>query len=57
MIGQDLNVEAQNTGESVFFILYDKETLPKGNHQVKIGIYSNGKLIEEIESSFIGLSK
>ncbi len=57
MIGQDIIVKAQNTGESVFFILYDIETLEKGNHQVKIGVYSNGKLIEEIESSFIGLNK
>jgi len=57
MIGQDIIVEAQNTGESVFFILYDKETLKKGNHKVNIGVYSNGTLIDEIETSFIGLNK
>ncbi len=57
MIGQNIKVDPQNTGESVFFIIYDKETIEKGNHKVKIGVYSNGKLIEEIESSFIGLNK
>ncbi len=53
-IGQDIFVKGQTVGESVFFILFEKQNLKLGNQQLKIGVYSNGELIDEIETSFVG---
>jgi cytochrome c oxidase accessory protein FixG len=54
IIGNDINVKKQTVGESVFFLTLNREAVTSDKTAVKFGIYSDGKLIEEITSTFLG---
>jgi len=54
IIGNDINVKKQTVGESVFFLTLNREAVASDKTPVKFGIYSEGKLIEEITSTFLG---
>lgn len=53
MIGDDLVLSAQGEVQSKFMILINENHIPSRNIDLKIGIYSNDKLIEKISTSFI----
>ena len=54
IIGNEINVKKQSVGESVFFLILDRKEVREEKTSVKFGIYSNGKLIEEVNSTFMG---
>ena len=54
MIGGKMNVKKQGLKESTLFIEIDKKDLNSSKEKLKIGIYSNGKLIETTSTNFIG---
>lgn len=54
IIGNDINVKKQTVGESVFFLVIDRNEIKQEKTSVTFGIYSNGKLIEEVNSTFMG---
>jgi cytochrome c oxidase accessory protein FixG len=54
MIGGKMNVKKQGLKESTLFIEIDKKDLNSSKEKLKIGIYSNGKLIETTSTNFTG---
>jgi cytochrome c oxidase accessory protein FixG len=54
VIGEQIMVKSQSIGESVFFIILDEEVLQPGKMDIRIGIYSGERLIEEAKASFVG---
>lgn len=57
VIGDFNKVKAQTVGESVFFILLDKKEIDQQETDMEVGIYTKGKLIEHIKTTFIGPNK
>lgn len=54
IIGNDILVRQQSIGESVFFLLLQKSDLNTDKVPVKFGIFSEGKLIDQVNSTFLG---
>jgi len=54
IIGNSINVKKQTVGESVFFLILNSQDVISDKTSVRFGIYSNGELIEEITSIFVG---
>jgi cytochrome c oxidase accessory protein FixG len=54
IIGNNINVKKQTVGESVFFLTLGRNEVKQEKTSVTFGIYSNGKLIEEVNSTFMG---
>jgi len=54
IIGNDIIVKNKSVGESVFFLILDREDISSDKTSVAFGIYSGGELIEEINSIFVG---
>lgn len=54
IIGNSINVKKQTVGESVFFLILNSQDVISDKTSVRFGVYSNGKLIEEITSIFVG---
>jgi len=54
MVGGHLNVKKQGLKEGTLFIEIDKKDLNSSKEKLKIGIYSNGKLIEKTTTNFSG---
>jgi hypothetical protein len=54
IIGTDINVKKQTVGESVFFLILNSQDISSDKTSVSFGVYSEGKLIEEITSTFVG---
>lgn len=54
IIGNDINVKKQSLGESVFFLILNSSDVTSDKTPVRIGVYSEGQLIEEITSTFVG---
>ncbi|MEN8224413.1 MAG: cytochrome c oxidase accessory protein CcoG [Bacteroidota bacterium] len=57
IIGEEIVVQSQSLGESVFFIILDKTDVTTHKMELEVGIYSNGKLIEKAETTFVGPEK
>ncbi|RLD37362.1 MAG: cytochrome c oxidase accessory protein CcoG [Bacteroidetes bacterium] len=57
VIGEEILVKEQSLSEHVVFVYLNKEDMPGATEKIVIGIYSDGQLIEEIETSFIGPNK
>lgn len=57
LIGDLHEVKAQTVGESVFFILLNRDQLQNAESKIDVGIYSNSELIETISTTFIGPNK
>ena len=54
MIGGTMNIEKQGLKEGTLFIEINKHDLSSSKEKLKIGIYSNGKLIEKTSTNFSG---
>jgi cytochrome c oxidase accessory protein FixG len=54
IIGSAIMVGKQSLGESVFFLVLNKTDITSDKTEIKFGVYTEGKLIEEIESIFVG---
>ena len=54
IIGGDILVKQQSVGESVFFTILEKKDVNSDKIPVRFGVYSQGKLIEELTVSFVG---
>ena len=57
IIGENIVVEPQSIGESVFFIILDKADVTAHKMDVEVGIYSNDKLIDKAKATFVGPEK
>jgi cytochrome c oxidase accessory protein FixG len=55
MVGNDLiNVEKENVASGEFFIILNRNQIKNRKTKLKIGVYSNGKKIETIQTNFLG---
>jgi cytochrome c oxidase accessory protein FixG len=54
MIGDPLIVEKGQVGEAQFLVLIRKSDLKSSNTEVEFKVMSNGKKMDEIESTFVG---
>ncbi len=54
MVGDPLVVEKGQVGEAQFLVLIPKKDLKSSNTQVEFKVLSNGKEMDEIESTFVG---
>jgi cytochrome c oxidase accessory protein FixG len=54
IIGKDINVKPQGKADTKFLIVLPKNEIKKMNTPLEIGVYSNGKLIEKKNTSFLG---
>jgi hypothetical protein len=57
LIGDLSVVKSQTVGESVFFILLNKDKIAASETSIEVGIFSDGVLIEKIKTTFISPSK
>lgn len=53
IVGKGLVVKKEAAGSGVFFIYIDKDKLTKRQNKIEIGVYSNGKKIDEVKTSFL----
>ena len=54
LIGGTMNIKKQGLKEGTLFIEINKKDLSSSKEKLKIGIYSNGKLIEKTSTNFSG---
>ncbi len=54
VIGKDLIVKKESMTQGSFFIFLDKRAIHKRKTELKIGIYSNGRLVKTVKTSFFG---
>ena len=54
MVGELTDIKAQTVGESVFFILFNKDEIKSQETIIEFAVYANGELIEKIKTTFIG---
>jgi polyferredoxin len=55
MVGKDtLNVEKENISSGEFFVIIDRKDLIIRKTELEIGVYSNGKKIENVKTNFLG---
>ncbi|MFP4091578.1 MAG: cytochrome c oxidase accessory protein CcoG [Cyclobacteriaceae bacterium] len=58
MVGNDeLFVEKQGVVESAIFIIFDKEDIHEMKTEVTLGVYSGDKLVEKVDTNFLGPDK
>lgn len=57
LIGKEISLQALNVQESEFMILFDKDKIKSTVMQLNIQIYANGKIVNDIKTTFIGPSK
>ena len=54
LMGDPIIAEKGNVGKGSFLVAIQKDQLKSSNTRLKFGVYSDDKLIEEYETSFIG---
>jgi len=54
IIGKDLAVKKEDMTQGSFFLFLNKSDIKKRKTELKIGIYSNGKLIKTVKTNFLG---
>ena len=54
VVGSSPVVKKQSVGEAVFFILLDRSAIKKGRMEVEIGVFSDGKLLDQTTAAFVG---
>lgn len=57
LIGQLVVLEEQGVGEGAFFVAIDPKDLEKMSSKIRIGLYSEDKLVESVKTSFLGPAK
>jgi cytochrome c oxidase accessory protein FixG len=53
LVGNEISIEPQGRRDAKFLIILPKNEIDRMNTKLSIGIYSNGKLIETKETSFL----
>lgn len=56
VVGEDIHLKAQALGESVFFVLLDRNDARKEKIPILLGIYTGNTLISEVKSVFMGIN-
>jgi cytochrome c oxidase accessory protein FixG len=54
VVGKDLQVKSEDVTQGSFFLFLDKKDIKKRKTEIKIGVYSNGKLIKTVKTNFLG---
>ncbi|HEY8401470.1 MAG TPA: cytochrome c oxidase accessory protein CcoG [Cytophagaceae bacterium] len=54
MVGKDLFLESQSIASGALFVVMDRNEISDTKTKVVIGVYSNGKLLEKVNTNFIG---
>ena len=54
IIGKKLEVKKEGVTQGSFFLFLNKSDIKKRKTELKIGIYSNGKLIKTVKTNFLG---
>ncbi len=54
IIGKQLSVKKEDMTQGSFFLFLNKDDIKKRKTELKIGIYSNGKLIKTVKTNFLG---
>ena len=57
IIGNDPVVRKKTLGEAVFFIILDRKDIPEGKMEVKVGIFSGGRMLDQTKATFFGPDK
>lgn len=57
LIGKEISLPALNVQESEFMILFNKDKIKSTVMQLNIQIYANGKIVNDIKTTFIGPPK
>lgn len=55
--GKTPTVEKNNKTEGALFIKIPKESLEGGKNKILVGVYSNGKLVTKVQTTFFGPMK
>jgi len=53
IIGKDIILEPQDNIDAKFLVLLPKDELKRMNNNINIGVYSNGKLLKQVSTSFL----
>ena len=53
LVGDSLNVPSKSIGEETLFIILDPTLLSKVKTRVKVGVYSDGALLETVKTTFM----
>lgn len=54
IVGKDLEIKKEDVTQGSFFLFLNKSDIKKRKTELKIGIYSNGKLIKTVKTNFLG---
>ncbi len=54
VVGKDLEIKKEDVTQGSFFLFLNKSDIKKRKTELKIGIYSNGKLIKTVKTNFLG---
>jgi hypothetical protein len=54
MIGKDLFVPKESIASGEFFVVLNKELLVDRKTKLKIGVYSEGKKVKTVQTTFLG---
>ncbi len=54
IVGKELHVKSEDVTQGSFFLFLDRKNIKKRKTMLKVGIYSNGKLIKTVKTSFFG---
>lgn len=54
IVGKHLSVKKEDMTQGSFFIFLNKQDIKKRKTELKVGIYSNGKLIKTVKTNFLG---
>lgn len=54
LVGEEVLLESQGTGEGVLFIAVPKDELEKTKTKVTVGIFNGDKLLKKVRTNFIG---
>jgi len=57
LIGKEISLQALNVQEAEFMILFNKDKIKSTVTQLQIQIYANGKIVNDIKTTFIGPQK
>lgn len=57
LIGKEISLQSLSVQEAEFMILFDKDKIKSAVTQLQIQVFANGKMVNEIKTTFIGPQK
>jgi polyferredoxin len=54
MVGRSLEVKPKSVAEGALFIVMDKKNITTIKTRIKVGVYQDERLIEEVNTTFVG---